>query len=89
MGLYIRSELFSVVFICRTALLWLNIDLRRRPHLSFDQRIYLPKGTSPMRNYLQLVGKTDEELAATDPVVMNLLVARSIPGLEKLNFRAT
>ncbi len=42
-----------------------------------------------MRNYLQLVGKTDEELAATDPVVMNLLVARSIPGLEKLNFRAT
>jgi hypothetical protein len=38
-----------------------------------------------MSSYLDLLGKTDEELAQTDPLVMNLLVAHSIPALENLD----
>lgn len=38
-----------------------------------------------MRNYLELLGMSDPELAQVDPIEMNLLVARSIPSLEGLD----
>jgi hypothetical protein len=38
-----------------------------------------------MGSYLDLLGKTDEELSQTDPLVVNLLVARSIPALQNLD----
>jgi hypothetical protein len=41
-------------------------------------------GTFITGSYLDLLGNTDEELSQTDPLVMNLLVARSIPALENL-----
>lgn len=37
-----------------------------------------------MRNYYELLGLLDAELAQVDPVEMNLLVAKSIPGLAGL-----
>ena len=38
-----------------------------------------------VRSYLDLVGMSNEELTHIDPVEMNLLVARSIPSLSKLD----
>jgi hypothetical protein len=38
-----------------------------------------------VRNYLELVGLTDAELARLDPIEMNLLVAKSIPSLAGLD----
>jgi hypothetical protein len=37
-----------------------------------------------MRNYLELLGLSDEELSNIDPVVVNLLVAKSVPSLASL-----
>jgi hypothetical protein len=45
----------------------------------------IKQGATTLRSYLNLVGFTDEELVKVDPVVMNLLVARSIPSLEKVD----
>ncbi len=38
-----------------------------------------------MTDYRQLLACSDAELARVDPLVMNLLVARSIPGLADLD----
>jgi hypothetical protein len=39
----------------------------------------------PMRNYFELLGLSDAELAKVDPVEMNLLVAKSVPSLAGLD----
>ena len=38
-----------------------------------------------MTDYLQLLAYSDVELAQVDPLVMNLLVAKSTPGLADLD----
>jgi hypothetical protein len=38
-----------------------------------------------MRSALELLALTDEELAKTDPVAMNLLVAKGVPRLAHLD----
>jgi hypothetical protein len=40
-------------------------------------------------DYRQLLARSDAELASVDPLVMNLLVARSIPSLADLDVPAT
>lgn len=52
------------------------------PTASADE---LRTGGIGVRSIRDLLGASDEELAALDPLVMNLIVAKSIPGLEGLN----